>query len=145
MHVPPIIVSACLLGICSRYDGGDAYSKDAVESVKGSLIIPVCPEQLGGLPTPRPKAEITSGSGSDVLDGRSSVTDEYGIDVTGYFLKGAQQALKIARLTGAEKAMLKERSPSCGVSLICSRSECVQGEGVAAALLKREGLIVTGF
>ncbi len=141
----PIVVSACLLGLKTRYDGGDALSPEALNLLKDMLPIPACPEQLGGLSTPRPRAEITTGDGSDVLDGRSRVADENGKDVTGPFLRGAEAILNIARLCGAKKAFLKEKSPSCGLSLICRGAECIPGSGVAAALLKREGLKVTGF
>ncbi len=140
-----VIVSACLLGLKTRYDGGDALSPEALEALQGKLAIPACPEQLGGLPTPRPRAAIVSGDGSDVLDGRSRVADEKGKDVTESFLRGAEGMLNIARLSGAKKAFMKEKSPSCGVSLICRDSACIPGSGVAAALLKREGLKITGF
>jgi len=141
----PVVVSACLLGLKTRYDGGGALSPEALNSLKGMLPIPACPEQLGGLSTPRPRAEITTGDGSYVLDKRAMVADENGKDVTKRFLTGAEAVLNIARLCGAKKAFLKEKSPSCGVSLICRGSECIPGSGVAAALLKREGLEVTGF
>jgi uncharacterized protein YbbK (DUF523 family) len=141
----PVVVSACLLGLKTRYDGDGALSPEALKMLKGMLPIPACPEQLGGLSTPRPRAEITKGDGYSVLDGRSKVADENGKDVTELFLRGAAAVLTIARLSGAKKAFLKEKSPSCGVSLICRGSECIPGSGVAAALLKREGLQVTGF
>lgn len=141
----PVIVSACLLGLKTRYDGGGALSPEALNLLEGMLPIPACPEQLGGLSTPRPRAAITSGDGSDVLDGSSKVADENGKDVTESFLRGADEIFNIARLSGAKKAFLKEKSPSCGVSLICRGSQCIPGSGVAAALLKREGLQVTGF
>ncbi len=141
----PVVVSACLLGLKTRYDGGGALSPEAVNLLKGMLPVPACPEQFGGLSTPRPRAEITTGDGSDVLDGRSRVADENGRDVTGLFLRGAEAILSIARLSGAKKAYLKEKSPSCGVSIICRGSACIPGSGVAAALLKREGLEVKGF
>lgn len=141
----PIVVSACLLGLKTRYDGGDALSPEAIKMLEGMLPIPACPEQLGGLSTPRPRAAITSGDGSDVLDGSSRVADENGKDVTELFLRGAEGILTIARLSGARKAFMKEKSPSCGVSLICGNSKCIAGSGVAAALLKREGLKLIGF
>jgi len=141
----PVVVSACLLGLKTRYDGGGALSPEAIKALKDMLPIPACPEQLGGLSTPRPRAAVITGDGFDVLDGRSRVADESGNDVTEMFLRGAEGLLKIVRLSGAKKAFLKEKSPSCGVSLICRDSECISGSGVAAALLKREGLQVIGF
>ncbi len=141
----PVVVSACLIGINTRYNGGNALSSEAMEMLKGNFAIPACPEQLGGLPTPRPKASIIEGEGSGVLDGKSRVKDENGADVTGQFLKGAEEFLKIVRLSGAGTVLLKEKSPSCGVSLICGDSGCISGSGVAATLLKREGFDIKGF
>lgn len=145
MDKGPVIVSACLLGLHTRYDGTGALDEDALSLLKGRLVVPVCPEQLGGLPTPRPRAEITTGNGMDVLENNSGVVDETGGDVTEEFLKGAAATLQIARLTGAREAYLKEKSPSCGSSLICRGSERVQGMGVTAALLVKEGIGVKGF
>lgn len=145
MRSGPVIVSACLLGLRTRYDGQDALSMEAVSLVEGRIAVPVCPEQLGGLPTPRPASEIVSGDGTGVLDGAATVVDEFGADVTPGFLKGAMNVLRIARFSGAAEAFLKEHSPSCGVNAICRGSRCVNGAGVTAALLKREGLLVRGF
>ncbi|CAG1065173.1 hypothetical protein BAC1_00751 [uncultured bacterium] len=145
MYNGPVIVSACLLGLRTRYDGKDAFSMEAMTLLEGRAVVPVCPEQLGGLPTPRPKAAITSGSGADVLDGGADVLDENGTDVTEKFMKGAMDTLQIARLSGAREAYLKEKSPSCGSTLICRAGACVKGMGVTAALLLKEGLSVKGF
>jgi uncharacterized protein YbbK (DUF523 family) len=139
---PPIIVSACLLGVKCRFDGADSYNKSVAE--ESGLFIPVCPEQLGGLPTPRAKAEITTGTGTDVIEGRSFVKDSEGADITERFLAGAKEVLKIARLVGAREAILKEKSPSCGVGCIKRGEELIEGPGVTTALLKREGIIVEG-
>lgn len=141
----PVIVSACLLGLRTRYDGGDAFSIEAVALIEGRTIVPVCPEQLGGLSTPRPASEIAMGDGYEVLEGGAKVIDELGADVTLKFVKGAMDVLQIARLTGAAEAFLKEKSPSCGVGTICRDSQCVNGIGVTAALLKKEGLLLKGF
>ncbi|MBI5492089.1 MAG: DUF523 domain-containing protein [Deltaproteobacteria bacterium] len=141
----PVLVSACLLGLKTRYDGADAYSQKAVDLLKKRAVVPVCPEQLGGLPTPRPRAEISSGDGVSVLEGISGVIDEFGSDATAFFLKGAHEVLKIARIVGAKEAYLKEKSPSCGTGTICRDSVCVPGPGVTAALLKKEGLALKGF
>ena len=145
MDNSPVIVSACLLGLSTRYDGKDALNEEALSSLKGRPIVPVCPEQLGGLPTPRLKAAIDNGDGADVLSGLSRVMDEAGEDVTTKFIKGAKDTLKIALLTGAGEAYLKEKSPSCGSSIICRGDECVKGMGVTAALLVKEGIAVKGF
>lgn len=141
----PVIVSACLIGLHTRYDGKNALNEEVRSSLKGRLVVPVCPEQLGGLPTPRPKAAITNGDGMDVLSGMSRVMDEEGQDITAKFIKGAEETLRIAILTGAREAYLKEKSPSCGSSIICRDNECVKGMGVTTALLVKEGLAVKGF
>lgn len=141
----PILVSACLLGLKTRYNGLDAFSKEAQKELAGRIIIPVCPEQLGGLPTPRPRAYIANGTGADILEGRSQVIDEHGTDITGKFVKGAEEVLKIAELTGAKEAFLKEKSPSCGINLICREGDCVPGMGVAAAILSKAGLKLKSF
>lgn len=140
-----VIVSACLLGLKTRYDGGDALSAEALKELDGAIPIPVCPEVLGGLPTPRPRAEIDNGDGTSVLDGTSKVTDENGRDRTASFIKGAEAVLEIARMTGARVAFLKEKSPSCGVTLISKKGASETGMGVTAALLQKEGLETKGF
>jgi uncharacterized protein YbbK (DUF523 family) len=145
MYNGPVIVSACLLGLRTRYDGKDAFSMEALTLLEGRVAVPVCPEQLGGLPTPRTRAAITSGNGLDVLDGTAEVINETGADVTVKFIKGAMDTLQIARLCGAQEAYLKEKSPSCGTSLICRGGACVNGMGVTAVLLMKEGIAVKGF
>ncbi|MEE9543010.1 MAG: DUF523 domain-containing protein [Thermodesulfobacteriota bacterium] len=140
----PVIISACLVGVNCRYDGQDAYSKEAAE-IEGALLIPICPEQLGGLSTPRLRAEITEGDGTEVLSGKARVLDSEGTDITKRFKLGAEEVLKITRLTGAKKALLKEKSPSCGVTIIKKDGEKIKGMGVLAALLKREGIEIVGF
>ena len=141
----PVIVSACLLGLNTRYDGRGAFSPLVAERLKECAFIPVCPEQLGGFATPRPKAAIVSGSGADVLCGKTRVIDESGVDVTGRFIKGAEAVLKIARMCGATVALLKDKSPSCGVERIYNGTEAVSGEGVTTALLRKNSIEPTGF
>lgn len=140
-----IIVSACLVGICSRHDGRDALNRALLEELKGKAFVPLCPEQLGGLPTPRPRAELSGCQGIDVVEGRGRVMDERGEDVTGCFLRGAGEVLKAAELLGAGLACMKEGSPSCGVRRICREGEMVEGTGVTSALLAKEGIEIRGF
>jgi uncharacterized protein YbbK (DUF523 family) len=105
--------------------------------------VAICPEVAGGLPIPRLPAEIQGGDGRDVLEGRAKVVRQDGVDITEAFIKGAHQALSLARKVGAKKAILKARSPSCGVTFIHDGSftgALREGMGVAAALLKREGI-----
>jgi uncharacterized protein YbbK (DUF523 family) len=108
-------------------------------------IIPVCPEQLGGLPTPREPAEIESGDGKSVLEGKTRVLRRDGVDVTEKYLKGARELLRIAKAVGASRAVLKEGSPACGTGRIKRRGSDVEGAGVAAALLRREGVQSEGI
>ena len=108
-------------------------------------ILPICPEVSGGLPTPRPPAEIQGGDGGDVLEGRARVVNIEGKNVTAEFLAGAQKALRVVRCWDIKEAVLKARSPSCGLGQIYDGSfsgRLVEGNGVTAALLKREGIIV---
>lgn len=138
---PCILVSACLLGLRCRYDGGDSRSPALVRRVADFLPVAVCPEQLGGLPTPRPPANIYGGDGRDVLEGRARLWNDRGEDVTPLFLKGAQETLRLARMCGVQVALFKDRSPSCGLhTLYCERAG--GGMGVTAALLHAEGIRV---
>ena len=144
MKQPPVIVSACLLGIKCRYDGTDAASETILDMAQSRRLIPICPEQLGGLSTPRMASEIESGNGGDVLDGSSRVIAGDGSDVTSNFTRGAAEVLKVARLFGISEVLLKEKSPSCGVTTLSRGGEVVKGVGVTAALLIREGIRVRG-
>lgn len=138
----PILVSACLLGLRTRYDG-QAKGKEKVLNYlenNGLIPIPVCPEQLAGQPTPRPATHFACGDGEMVLDGTGSVVSVTGDNMNDIFIRGANESLKIARLSGCSQALLKERSPSCGVHQIYLGDRIVQGQGVACALLRREGL-----
>jgi uncharacterized protein YbbK (DUF523 family) len=139
-----VLVSACLVGIDCRFDGSRRLHKGILEKLKGSMIIPVCPEQLGGLPTPRKPSEIVGGNGFDVLQGKAKVLDASGFDITQQFLKGAAGVLKIARLNSIRSAYFKEKSPSCGKVSIVDRGKIRPGPGVTAALLMKEGIEVIG-
>lgn len=138
---PRILVSACLLGIRCRYDGKDSKAPALVRHARDFLPLAVCPEQLGGLPTPRPPANIYGGDGRDVLNGTARLWNEQGEDVTALFLRGAQETLLLARMYRARLALFKDRSPSCGLhTLYCERPG--GGMGVTAALLHAEGIRV---
>ena len=137
------LVSACLLGIRCRYDGKDALRPDLASALAGRTPVPVCPEQLGGLATPRPAAQLRGGEGGDVLDGRATVRTDAGADVTDAFRRGAEEVLKIAALHGATEAFLKARSPSCGAGRVWRDGAVGDGDGVTAAALKRAGIRVT--
>lgn len=140
-----ILVSACMAGIPTRYDGKSKTVRKIEKLVEDGKAMLVCPEQLGGLPTPREPAEIRGGNGEDVLSGNAKVINHKGEDVTEAFIQGAKQTLKIAKKVGATKVILKEHSPSCGSSFIYSgKFDGVkkEGMGVTAALLRQNGIEV---
>ncbi len=132
--------SACLVGIKSRHDGTAAPVTPVRKLFTEGKVIPVCPEQLGGLATPRLKAEIVGGTGEDVLDGKCAVLLEDGTDVTLQFLRGAEEVLRIAKDLRIKRFYLKSRSPSCSAAGIYSRGTVTRGNGVAAAALLRAGV-----
>lgn len=133
---PLYLVSACLVGLCTRYDGELKKSDTCLEALDSTVWIPICPEQLGGLPTPREAAVIHGGDGHQVLAGTAEVLTKSGDNVTTPFIRGALQVLQIAKQQGILAAYLKARSPSCGVSGTI---------GVTAALLKEHNIKVTEF
>ena len=141
----PILVSACLLGLRTRYDG-TTKRNDAVLAwleQQQLLPIPVCPEQLAGLPTPREQTRFASGDGQALLTGSGEIVAvATGQSLNEYFLRGARETCHIARLTGCRRALLKERSPSCGVHQIHRGEELVAGVGIATALLLTAGVAV---
>jgi len=140
-----ILVSACLLGIPCRYDGGSNPVPALQEMAARGRALPCCPEVLGGLGVPHPPAEIVGGGGEDVLEGRARVVNVEGQDVTEKFLQGAQAALRLALRWGIRQAVLKSHSPSCGSRHIYDGTFCGrlrEGQGVTAALLRREGIEV---
>jgi uncharacterized protein YbbK (DUF523 family) len=140
------LISACLLGIKCAWDGQNLYASDKViQLLESEALVPVCPEQLGGLRTPRAPQEIQGGSGQDVLDGKCKVLNIDGEDVTQEFIAGAEEALKIARLFHIEEFIGKSRSPSCGCGQIYDGTfsrTLIRGDGVTTALLKRNGIKV---
>ncbi len=128
---PRCLVSACLTGLCTRYDGCSRPSERCRRLLGGYHWVPVCPEQLGGLSTPRTAADLVDGDGFGVLAGTARVIDRMGRDRTDQFLLGARQVLAIAKAQDIRLALLKARSPSCGVS---------DRTGVTAALLLQNGI-----
>ena len=132
-----ILISACLLGVRCRYDGAGKPHPDVEELAKKHTLIPVCPEQLGGLATPRPPAERQG----------DLVVTACGADVTEQYRCGAEETLRLARFFGCEAAVLKERSPSCGSGQVYDgtfSATLTAGDGVTAALLKENGIAVYG-
>jgi uncharacterized protein YbbK (DUF523 family) len=135
-----IIASACLLGVNCRWDGHNSKEQKLFSDLPD--IIPVCPEQLGGLCTPRKPAQIIGGNGFDVLAGTASVINSEGVDKTSEFVAGAHEVLNMAILYKVSSVILKEQSPSCGVHFIHQGKMIVSGMGVTCALLTKEGFHV---
>ena len=140
------LISACLLGIKCAWDGKDIYKSDkAIELSNSEMLMPVCPEQLGGLRTPRAPQEIQGGTGEDVLDGKCEVLNIDGEDITQEFIAGAEEILKIVKLFRIEEFIGKSRSPSCGCGQIYDGTfsqQLIDGDGVTTASLKRNGIRV---
>ena len=131
-----ILVSACLAGYNCRYNGGNHEDERIVQLVKEGRALPVCPEQLGGLTTPRSPAEITE-------DGR--VLTEKGEDVTQQFVLGAKETLRLCLLYDCKVAILKSLSPTCGSGQIYDgtfKKVMVEGDGLTVKLLKENGVVV---
>lgn len=138
-------ISACLLGQKVRYDGQDCFIQDILTTLCPAQYVTLCPEVSGGLPTPRPAAEIQSATGLEVLQNKAQVIDNLGHDVSRAFIEGAYAALKVAQDFQATHAILKANSPSCGNNQIYDGSfsgQKIQGDGVTAALFKQHGIIV---
>ena len=138
-----ILVSAYLLGCKTKYDGGANPQPLLVDCVEKERFCAICPECCAALPVPRPPSEIVGGDGADVLAGRARVMSKTGEDISASFVKGAEAALQIARENRATAAILKERSPSCGVHQIYDGTFSGAkrgGSGVAAALLRAAGI-----
>ena len=134
------LISACLLGVSCRYDGlSKPLDAEIINALQARChLIPICPEIFGGLPTPRVPAEI----GKDREVFRSD-----GVNVTKEYQKGAEEALRLARLFDCKVAILKERSPSCGSGVIYDgmfTGTKIHADGITAALLKENGISVIG-
>lgn len=139
------LISACLAGVPCRYDGQSMGREGMDALVRAGQARLICPETLGGLHIPRSPSEIVGGDGADVLDGRARVMSRDGEDVTAQFLRGAEAALALCRAFGADEVWLKSKSPSCGVGSIYDGTftgTLRPGDGVTAALLKRNGILV---
>lgn len=130
-----VLVSACLLGAKTRHDGQSKFSQRVTAQLKDHALVPVCPEQLGGLPTPRPPCEIIG----------DKVFTQQGEDRTQAYLQGAQEALRLYHLLGCEAAILKARSPSCGKGQVYDGTftgTLTAGNGLLAGLMLQEGIPV---
>lgn len=138
-------ISACMAGIPCRFDGQAKPTRTALELVERDEAILVCPEEMGGLPTPRRPVEIVGGDGEDVLLGHAKVLTADGEDVTAQYVAGAKKAADVVEDSKVNSALLKSKSPACGCSRIYDGSHSgtlVDGVGVFAAELKRRGIRV---
>ena len=130
-----ILVSACLLGINCKYDGKNNKNDKVLEYLKDKEVIPICPEIMGGLPTPRVPSEIKD----------NKVITKENIDVTDNFIKGANEVLYLAKLLNVKKALLKAKSPSCGKNEIYDGTfthTIIKGDGITTRLLKENNIEV---
>jgi len=140
-----ILVSACLLGTNCKYSGGNNLTPRILELLDQLELVPFCPEEMGGLLTPREPCEIQGGTGKDVLAGNARVLNKLGEDVTEQFVKGAEATLELARKYGCKAAILKANSPSCGSGIIYDGSfsgKRKEGSGVCSQLLQDNGIAV---
>ena len=140
-----ILISACLCGVNCKYSGGNNLNEKVIKLLEEGKALLACPEQLGGLPTPRVPSEIVGGTGVDVLEGKAKVISKEGKDVTAEFVKGAEETLSLAKIVKVEYVILKAKSPSCGNGIIYAgnfNGDLREGEGVTAALLKKHGFKV---
>lgn len=137
------LISACLCGVNSKYNGLNNYNEICDKLFTSGKAILVCPEQLGGLPTPRIPSEIIGESSNILNNNNGSVIDKNGNDVTPQFVKGAKETLQIAKKLNIKKAILKDGSPSCGVNYIYNgnfNGSKIKGMGITAQLLKESSI-----
>jgi len=130
-----ILVSACLLGTNCKYNGKNNKNIKVLEYIKDKYVIPICPELFGGLSIPRIPSEIYN----------NKVIDKDGIDVTNYFMEGARKTLEIAKILNIKKAILKQKSPSCGCGKIYDGTftgSITNGDGITTKILKENGIEV---
>ncbi len=132
-----LLISACLLGVRCRYDGASKTHPLVEALAEHHTLIPICPEQMGGLSTPRPPSECRG----------DRVVANTGVDVTEQYRRGAQEVLRLCQMFGCEAAVLKERSPSCGSGKIYDGTftgQLISGDGTTAEQLKAHGIPVYG-
>ena len=137
------LVSACLAGFRTRYDGGDCLDNSIKTLIAEGRAIPVCPEQLGGLPTPREPIGLVDGDGEALLKGFARALGiESKKDYTANLIRGAEEALNIAKIFNVKGVFLKDGSPSCGYSCVTVGNDKISGVGVTTAILQKAGIKV---
>ena len=140
-----ILVSSCLAGINTNYRGGNSEHPAIIELLMSGSALPVCPEQLAGLTTPRLPSEIEGGNVQQVLDGRGKVVMSDGRDITSNLIHGAEEVLRLALIVKPACIVFQEHSPSCGVNYVYNgafNNTIVPGCGLTTAILKRQGFTV---
>lgn len=140
-----ILISACLCGIDCKYNGDNNNHPYFIAMSQQDKALLVCPEEMGGLCTPRKPCEIVGGTGYDVLQGAARVINSDNVDVTESFVNGAHHVLQLAQDSNVEVAILQNRSPSCGVGHIYDgtfNKKLIEGDGVTTALLRQNGIKV---
>jgi uncharacterized protein YbbK (DUF523 family) len=138
----PVMISACLAGLHTRYDGASRPHPSLAHLAEKTVLVPVCPEVLGGLGIPRSACNLIGGDGQAVFDGTARVVDRNGIDRTQYFVRAAQEVKRIVELVRPRLIIFKEGSPSCGLHRVDIEGVKQQGCGVATALLKQIGITI---
>ncbi len=131
-------VSLCLLGIPCRYNGKSKAMRGLERFLSRFSPIPICPEQMGGLPTPRPPSQFSGGDGLAVLASGARLINEGGEDVTDKMVLGCRNALALLKMLGAKKVFLKEKSPCCGVNLVWINGRLTRGSGLLKAMIELE-------
>lgn len=142
MNKAPIIVSACLLGKRCRYNGEDRAHAGVIRFLRGKRHLAVCPEKLAGWGVPRPPVEFHGGGAKEVAGGEATIKDSRGRDRTAGLMKGVARALRRALRLKPGEAILKEKSPSCGVKQVYRDGKLKRGQGLFAYSLKRHGVKV---
>ncbi|SCJ55777.1 Uncharacterized conserved protein [uncultured Clostridium sp.] len=138
------LISACLCGVNCKYNGSNNYSKYCDDLFKSGKAILICPEQLGGLPTPRIPSEMIQNA-EEILKREGKIFTKDGRDVTEEFVKGANEVEEIAKKLNIEGAILKDGSPSCGVNYVYDGTftgKKIKGRGITAEILVRNGISV---
>ena len=136
------LISACLCGVNCKYNGANNYNEKCNELFISGKAVLICPEQLGGLTTPRVPSELQANA-KDVMEGNGKVITKEGLDVTMEFIKGAKEVVKIAKKIPVSAAILKEGSPSCGVNFVYDGSfneKKVKGRGITTEMLNEIGI-----
>jgi uncharacterized protein YbbK (DUF523 family) len=142
------LVSACLVGFPCRHNGQAKAIPALRKAFAQGRLVPFCPELAGGLGVPRDRAEIRGGAGEEVWQGKAQVVAESGVNLTQFYIKGAQATLLLARSLGLKEAFLKSHSPSCGAGKVYDGTfsgRLKVGDGVTAALLRKNGFKLEVF